>query len=72
MTHRIVAARRIKSEILTAMEANKRITERDKIVIRRVLDGETYKAVAADFDICGERVREICFCTFGQKLGFNV
>jgi DNA-directed RNA polymerase sigma subunit (sigma70/sigma32) len=72
MTYRIVAARQIKFEILAAMEVNERITDRDKIIIRRVLDGETYKSVAADFDICGERVREICFCAFRKRLGLKL
>ena len=62
----------IKSEILTAMDANEQIRDRNKIIIRRVLDGETYKSVGADFDICGERVRGICFCTFRQKLGLSI
>jgi len=69
---RIAQARMVKSEILTAMDANTRITERDRIIIRRVLSGESYKSVAADFDICGERVREICFCAFRKRLGFKL
>jgi FixJ family two-component response regulator len=68
---RIAQARMIKSEILTAMDANTRITERDRIIIRRVLGGEFYKSVAADFGIGLERVRVICFCAF-RKLGFNL
>lgn len=72
MTYRIVAARQMKSEILTAIEANEQIRDRNKIIIRRVLDGETYKSVGADFNICGERVRVICFFTFRQKLGLSI
>lgn len=72
MTYRIVVARQMKAEILAAMEVNDRITDRDKIIIRRVLNGETYKSVAADHKIGGERVREICFCAFRKRLGFNV
>jgi FixJ family two-component response regulator len=71
-SHRIAKARLMKSEILTAMDANDRITERDKIVIRRVLDGESYRSVAKDFDIGLERVRFICFWAFRERLGFNV
>ena len=70
MSHRIKKARLLKSEILTAMDANSRITERDKIIIRRVLDGEGYGQVGEDFGISGERVRGVCFCAFRQKLGF--
>ena len=72
MTHRIVAARRMKSEILIAIEAHEGIKEKHKIIIRRVLDGETYKSVGADYGICSERVRGICFCTFRQKLGLSI
>ena len=71
MSHRITKFRLIKSEILTAMDANDRITERDRIIIKRVLDGESYRSVAKDFDIGGERVREICYITVIAKLRFD-
>jgi DNA-directed RNA polymerase sigma subunit (sigma70/sigma32) len=69
---RIAAARRIKDDILTAMEENDRITDRDKVIIRRVLGGETYDAVARDFGISRERVRCICFFAFLYRLKFEV
>jgi hypothetical protein len=72
MTHRITPARQAKVEILTAIEAHKKIKEKHKIIIRRVLNGETYKSVGADYGICSERVRGICFCTFRQKLGLKL
>jgi len=68
----ITKARLMKSEILAAMDGNDRITARDKIIIRRVLDGETYKSVGADFGISRERVRSLCFINFARKLGFRV
>ena len=71
MTYRITEARKIAPEILTALSKNSRITERDKDVVKRVLSGETYRAVAQDFGIGLERVRGICFATF-QKLGFKL
>jgi DNA-binding CsgD family transcriptional regulator len=71
-TSRIAAARRIKDDILTAMEENDRITDRDKAIIRRVLDGESYDTVAKDFGIGGERVRGICFFAFLYRLKFDV
>lgn len=72
MGSRIAKARQMKNEIIPEIDANNRISERDKIIIRRVLDGETYKAVGKDFDICLERVRGVCFCAFRQKLGLNI
>ena len=72
MSHRITKFRLIKSEILTAMDANTKITERDKIIIRRVLDGEGYGIVGEDFGISRERVRGVCFCAFRRKLGFKL
>ena len=71
MTHRITKFRLMKSEIFYAMDANTRITERDRIIIKRVLDGESYRSVAKDFDIGPERVREICFVSIIAKLGFD-
>lgn len=71
MSNRITKARQKKFEILTAMDASGRITERDRIIIKRVLDGESYVSVAKDFPIGPERVRGICFCAF-RKLGFKV
>ena len=70
MSHRITKARQMKAEILKAMDLNDRITGRDKIIIRRVLDGEGYESVGADFHISKERVRGVCFCAFRRKLGF--
>jgi len=72
MSNRITKARQKKFEILTAMDASGRITERDRIIIKRVLDGESYVSVGADFSISRERVRSICFCAFRQKLGFLI
>jgi FixJ family two-component response regulator len=71
MTIRIRNARSRKFEILAALDAADRITQRDKDVVKRILSGETYRAVAPDFGIGPERVRGICFGTF-QKLGFNL
>lgn len=71
MTIRIRRARSLKAEILTALDANDTITERDKDVVKRVLSGETYRDVAPHFGIGPERVRGICFATF-QKLGFKL
>lgn len=72
MSDRITKARLMKSEILTAMDANTKITERDRIIIRRVLDGEGYEKVGKDFNISRERVRGVCFCAFRRRLGFDV
>jgi hypothetical protein len=41
-------------------------------IIKRVLNGETYKSVGDDFGISRERVRCICFGTFRRKLKFEV
>jgi DNA-directed RNA polymerase sigma subunit (sigma70/sigma32) len=72
MTKRIKKALEIKDQILTALDANKRITTRDMTIIKRVLNGETYKSVGDDFGISRERVRCICFGTFRRKLKFEV
>lgn len=71
-SNRITKARQMKSEILKAMEASNKITDRDRIIIKRVLNGESYRSVAKDFGIGTERVRGICFCAFRRRLGFDV
>lgn len=71
-SNRITKARQMKSEILKAMEESNRITDRDRIIVKRVLEGEAYRSVAKDFGIGAERVRGICFCTFRRRLGFDV
>lgn len=72
MSHRITKARQVKVEILAAMDAHRWISDRDRIIIKRVLDGESYRSVAKDFDVGTERIRGICIYTFREKLRLDV
>ena len=72
MSHRITKARQMKAEILAAMDAHEWISDRDRIIIRRVLDGEGYESVGADFHISRERVRGVCFSAFRRKLRLDL
>jgi len=72
MRNSIPKAREMRAEILAAMDLNTNITARDRIIIRRVLDGESCNSVAKDFDIGGWRVRDICFTAIAGRLGFDL
>lgn len=71
MGKRIDAARRIKADILAALDVYPKASERYKDIIRRVLSGETYSNVGADYGLGREGVRRACFVTF-RKMGFKL
>jgi DNA-directed RNA polymerase sigma subunit (sigma70/sigma32) len=71
MDNRISGARRIKETILDRVRDSPRVPDRDRKIIRRVLDGETYDAVGADFGLSREGIRIVCFRAF-RRLGFKL
>ena len=73
MNHRITAARLIAPEILQKMDGNIRtkISERDRDIIKRVLSGESYGVVGAEFGLSREGIRTVCFRTF-RRLKFKL
>lgn len=71
MEKRISEARLIKADILKAMAGQDWITARNRILVTRILDGQTYLQAGAEFGLSHEGVRQACFKIF-RKLGFKV